>query len=401
LFLSNFPQLIGIFFESFGSLSSVYQSVPNQIPITTDPWTTQETAWMREALALAAKGAGGAEPNPLVGCVLVKNNQVIGRGYHTRYGSAHAEVEALRSLGDQTDAKGSTAFVTLEPCSHFGKTPPCADALIAAKVSRVVIAQLDPSPQVDGRGLAKLQQAGIQVEVGLLESEARDLNAPYLKRLTTGLPWVIAKWAMSLDGKIATQAGESQWISCEQSRAEAHQIRGRLDAILIGSGTVLADDPLLTARPSGPRVPRRVVFDSQARLPLNSRLVGSVQEAPLTLVTTDQVAAAREAEFLERGVSVWKFKGSERERIAAALTRLAAEGVTNVLVEGGPKLLGQFAAANQIDELQIYIAPKIIGGDSAPGPIGAPGWSQLAACPTLRLMSQQQLGPDLKLVYRR
>lgn len=356
---------------------------------------------MREALALAAKGAGGVEPNPLVGCVLVKNNQVIGRGYHTRYGSAHAEVEALRSLGDQTDANGSTAFVTLEPCSHFGKTPPCVDALIAAKVSRTVIAQLDPFPQVDGRGLERLQQAGIQVDVGLLESEARDLNAPYLKRLTTGLPWVIAKWAMSLDGKIATQTGESQWISCEQSRAEAHQIRGRLDAILIGSGTALADDPLLTARPPGPRVPRRVVFDSQARLPLTSRLVSSVEEAPLILVTTEQVPAAREAEFLKRAASLWKFPGSEGERIAATLKRLAAEGATNVLVEGGPKLLGQFAAANQIDELHVYVAPKIIGGDSAPGPIGAPGWSQIAACPTLRLLGQLQLGPDLKLVYRR
>ncbi|MFM7117949.1 MAG: bifunctional diaminohydroxyphosphoribosylaminopyrimidine deaminase/5-amino-6-(5-phosphoribosylamino)uracil reductase RibD [Planctomycetota bacterium] len=374
--------------------------MPNQ-PTTTDRWTSQETAWMREALELATKGAGGAEPNPLVGCVLVKNNQVIGKGYHASYGSAHAEVEALRSLADQADARGSTAFVSLEPCSHFGKTPPCADALIAAKVSRVVIAQLDPFPQVDGRGLEKLQQAGIQVEVGLLEAEARELNAPYLKRLTTGLPWVIAKWAMSLDGKIATKTGESQWISCEQSRAEAHQVRGRLDAILVGSGTALADDPLLTARPPGNRVPRRVVFDSQARLPLTSRLVGSVEEAPVILVTTEQVAAAREAEFLKRGVSLWKFPGSEGERIAATLKRLAAEGATNVLVEGGPPLLGQFAAAEQIDELQIYVAPKIIGGDSSPGPIGAPGWSQLAACPTLRLVDQQQLGPDLKLVYRR
>jgi diaminohydroxyphosphoribosylaminopyrimidine deaminase/5-amino-6-(5-phosphoribosylamino)uracil reductase len=356
---------------------------------------------MREALELAAKGAGGAEPNPLVGCVLVKNNQVIGRGYHARYGSAHAEVDALRSLADQADARDATAFVTLEPCSHFGKTPPCVDALIGAKVSRVVIAQLDPFPQVDGRGLEKLQQAGIQVEVGLLESEASELNAPYLKRLKTGLPWVIAKWAMSIDGKIATQTGESQWISCEQSRAEAHHVRGRLDAILIGSGTALADDPLLTARPPGPRVPRRIVFDSQARLPFTSRLVGSVEEAPLILVSTDRVAAAREAEFLKRGVSLWKFPGTEGERIVAALKRLASEGGTNVLVEGGPKLLGQFAATNQIDELHVYVAPKIIGGDSAPGPIGAPGWSQLVACPTLRLVGQQQLGPDLKLVYRR
>ena len=356
---------------------------------------------MREALTLAAQGAGGAEPNPLVGCVLVKNNQVIGRGFHAKYGSAHAEVEALRQLSDQADAKGSTAFVTLEPCSHFGKTPPCADALIAAKVERVVIAQLDPFPQVAGRGLEKLQQSGIQVEVGLLEAEARELNAPYLKRLSTGLPWVIAKWAMSLDGKIATQTGESQWISCEQSRANVHLNRGRLDAILIGSGTALADDPLLTARPPGPRIPRRVVFDSEARLPLSSRLVGSIDEAPLVLVTNDRVAEMREAEFRKRGVALWRFPGSGKEQIAAALKKLAGEGATNVLVEGGPKLLGQFAAANQIDELHVYLAPKLIGGESAPGPIGAPGWTQLAACPTLRLISQQQLGPDLKLVYRR
>lgn len=356
--------------------------------------------WMKLALDLASEGTGGAEPNPLVGCVLVKGNQQVASGFHARFGEAHAEVMAIRSLADPSVAAGSTAYVTLEPCVHFGKTPPCADALIAAKVARVVVAQQDPFPQVAGEGIARLRAAGIEVSVGVLESEARELNAPYLKRLETGLPWVIAKWAMSLDGKIATSSGQSQWISSNQSRADAHQVRGRLDAILVGLGTALADDPLLTARPPGPRIARRVVFDSEAKLPLSSRLVSSLDCAPLILVTRNDVAAERESALTKLGVQIWKFAGPPAERIIQCLRRLGSEGATNVLVEGGPRLLGEFAAANQLDELQIYQAPKLIGGAAAPGPIGNPGWSVLTECPTLRLVRSQKLGEDLKLVYR-
>lgn len=363
--------------------------------------TTSDLNWMRRALELARLGAGGAEPNPLVGCVLVKNEQQIGEGFHARFGGPHAEVVAMRTLSNPTDAVGCTAYVTLEPCSHFGKTPPCAEALIAAGVGRVVVAMLDPFPEVAGRGLARLQQAGIEVEVGVLEIEARFLNAPYLKRLTTGLPWVIAKWAMSLDGKIATATGASQWISGPESRTDAHQVRGRLDAIIVGIGTVLADDPLLTARPAGPRVPRRVIFDSRGRLPLNGRLANSLAQAPLCVVSGEHLSAEQETAFRQRGIELWKMPGTPAEQLEPTLRRLAAEGATNVLVEGGPGLLGQFATAGLLDELQIYLAPKLIGSASAPGPLGNPGWAELASCPEFQLVNQERLGPDLKLSYRR
>jgi diaminohydroxyphosphoribosylaminopyrimidine deaminase/5-amino-6-(5-phosphoribosylamino)uracil reductase len=356
--------------------------------------------WMRMALDLAVQGAGGAEPNPLVGCVLVKDGQLLASGYHARYGGPHADA-ALQQLHEPSAARGATAFVTLEPCSHFGKTPPCADALIAAGVARVVVAMPDPFPQVAGQGITRLQQAGIEVQTGVLESEAEELNAPYLKRLRTGLPWVIAKWAMSLDGKIATHTGESQWISGPESRTEAHQIRGRLDALMIGIGTALADDPLLTARPAGPRVARRIVFDTSGRLPLDSQLVRSVDQAPLVLVTSNDLPDEKEADFRAAGVDVWKWTGDTRLRIEQTLRRLSDEGATNVLVEGGPRLLGQFAASGQIDEIQAYLAPRLLGSANAPGPVGDPGWGTLTDCPTWRLVSQRPLGPDLKLTYRR
>lgn len=363
--------------------------------------TSADIKWMKQALKLAAQGAGGAEPNPLVGCVLTTADQLIGSGFHARFGEAHAEVMALRSLREPSLARGCTAYVTLEPCAHFGKTPPCADALIAAGISRVVVALPDPFPEVAGQGIARLRQAGIEVEVGVLESEARELNAPYLKRLATGIPWVIGKWAMSIDGKIATAVGESQWISSPESRADAHLVRGRIDAIIVGIGTVLADDPLLTPRPAGPRVPRRVIFDSQGRTPLTGKLVNSVADAPLLLVCGERLLPERAAALRTRGVELWKIPGTPAEQIPEALRRLASGGATNVLVEGGPRLIGQFAAAEMLDELQIYLAPRLIGGIRAPGPVGEPGWPLLSACPHLRLVAEQRIGPDLKLTYRR
>ncbi|MFN9767948.1 MAG: bifunctional diaminohydroxyphosphoribosylaminopyrimidine deaminase/5-amino-6-(5-phosphoribosylamino)uracil reductase RibD [Planctomycetota bacterium] len=357
--------------------------------------------WMKMALDLAPLGAGGAEPNPLVGCVLTKNEELIGQGFHALYGGPHAEVAAFEALADPKTAAGCTAYVTLEPCSHFGKTPPCADALIAAGVRRVVVAMLDPFPQVAGRGIARLRQAGVEVEVGVLEAEARALNAPYLKRLATGLPWVIGKWAMSLDGKIATSTGASHWISGPESRAEAHQLRGRIDAIVVGIGTVLADDPLLTARPQGPRTPIRLVFDSLGRLPLDGKLANSLDQAPLCVVCGERLEPTREVALKQRGINVWKIPGDPSEQLEPALHRLATEGATNVLVEGGAGLLGQFASKGLLDELHIYLAPKLIGSSSAPGPVGNPGWKTLADCPEFRLLRQVQLGADLKLVYRK
>src|SRR5581483_10404701 len=237
-------------------------------------------AWhMARALELAELGRGYVEPNPLVGCIVVQGAEVIGEGWHRRFGGPHAEIDALAVAGHR--AKGGTLVVTLEPCCHWGKTPPCTKAVIAAGIRRVVVAQRDPFPAVSGGGIDELRAAGIEVEVGVREDEARILNAPYLKLLETGRPWIIAKWAMSLDGKLATRTGHSQWISGDKSRRVAHAMRGRVDAVLVGRGTVEADDPLLTARPVGPRVATRIVLDSRATLSSDSQLVRTVEAAPV------------------------------------------------------------------------------------------------------------------------
>src|SRR5687768_8468255 len=257
--------------------------------------------YMARALELAARGRGAVEPNPLVGAVVVRDGHVVGEGWHQKFGQAHAEVNALNQAGEA--ARGSVLYVTLEPCSHFGKTPPCTEAVIRAGVRRVVSAMLDPFPQVAGQGASRLREAGIVVEVGVGEAAARRLNAPYLKRLRTGRPWVVGKWAMTLDGKIATRTGSSKWITGDAARARVHELRGRMDAILVGKGTLLADDPLLTARPPGPRTAARVVLTATgAGLPPSCRLLETVQAAPVLVVTTAAGAAQ---------LSGWRDRGAE------------------------------------------------------------------------------------------
>src|SRR5262245_57065762 len=250
--------------------------------------------WMAQALALAERGRGYVEPNPLVGAVVVRDGRLVGEGWHRRYGEAHAEVNALHEAGEA--ARGATLYVTLEPCCHHGKTPPCTDAVLRFGVRRVVAAMTDPFPRVAGGGVERLRTAGLEVETGLLEADARRLNAPYLKLLATGRPYVHAKWAMTLDGKLATRTGDSKWISSDASRRRVHELRGRMDAILVGIGTALADDPLLTARPPGPRTARRIVLDSRLRLPPTSRLVQTAREVLTTVVaaaSADEGAAGR------------------------------------------------------------------------------------------------------------
>ncbi len=356
------------------------------------------------ALELAAKGQGNVEPNPMVGCVLVNGDRLIGSGHHEHIGGPHAEIKALRSA--QVPTSGATAFVTLEPCSHFGKTPPCADALIEADIKRVVIATVDPFADVAGRGIKRLREAGIEVQVGLLSDEARQLNAPYFKRIATGMPWTIAKWAMSLDGKIATLHGESKWISCEASRAAVHELRGRMDAILIGIGTALADDPLLTARPPGPRIARRVVLDSKCRLPLDSQLVRTVGAvATIVVGSIDQKetpeVTARANRLREAGVDVWSLSNGPGARIRELLGKLSNDGATNVLVEGGSRLLGEFFANKLVDEVHCYIAPRIIGGTTAPSPVGNPGFQRLTDSSQFQIVRSDQLDLDYRLILRR
>lgn len=355
---------------------------------------------MSRAVELARRGEGAVEPNPMVGCVLVREGQIVGEGWHARFGGPHAEVVALEQAG--ASARGSDVYVTLEPCCHQGKTPPCVNALIAAGVSRVIAAVGDPFPAVAGGGFARLQQAKIATAVGLLSAEADALNAPYLKLVRQGQPWVIAKWAMSLDGKIATRTGASQWISCEQSRAWVHQLRGRMDGILVGRGTVEADDPLLTARPPGPRIATRIVLDSHARLRTNSRLVQSVDQGPVLVVVTPAAAEDDLQRLQQMGVLVHVLEAeSRREQIAELLAELGRRKMTNLLVEGGTDVLGSFFAANAVDEVHAFIAPKIIGGTAAASPVGGVGITDLSEALELTSVATSQCGSDLHIHGRR
>ena len=336
-------------------------------------WTALEDAAMRQALDLARRGAGLVEPNPMVGAVVVAadGSTVVGTGWHERFGGPHAEVAALAAAG--ASARGATLFVTLEPCCHHGKTPPCTDAILAAGVARVVVATGDPFPEVSGRGLAALRAAGITVDAGLCEAEAKRIIAPFTKLATTRTPWVIAKWAMSLDGLTTPPVGGDRWISSEESRALVHDLRGRCDAILVGIGTALADDPLLTARPPGPRTPLRVVLDSSARLPLTSRLVPTARETPLLVAVGPQAPAERTSALTQAGCEVWRSDALDRDaRLAALLAELGRRRLTNLLVEGGPEVLGSFQALGAIDEVWAFIAPKFLAdGSSASEPARA------------------------------
>jgi diaminohydroxyphosphoribosylaminopyrimidine deaminase/5-amino-6-(5-phosphoribosylamino)uracil reductase len=358
---------------------------------------------MARALELAERGRGWVEPNPLVGAVVVAGDRLVGAGWHQRYGEAHAEVHALGAAGEA--ARGATLYVTLEPCCHHGKTPPCTDTLLRVGVRRVVAAMLDPFPEVAGRGVAQLLAAGVTVEVGLGEAEARRLNAPYLKLLTTGLPYVHAKWAMTLDGKICTRTGASQWISGEPARRQVHELRGRMDAILIGVGTALADDPLLTARPPGPRTPARIVLDSRCRLPTASRLARTAREAPV-LIAAVMPSAPREAPSAEAlkelGCEVLYLPSlNDLPDVRALLAELGRRRMTNILVEGGAAVLGSFLDAGAIDEIHVFLAPRLIGGIAAKSPIGGLGVSTLGEALTFSDWTSQRVGEDLLLHGRR
>jgi diaminohydroxyphosphoribosylaminopyrimidine deaminase/5-amino-6-(5-phosphoribosylamino)uracil reductase len=352
-------------------------------------------AWhMARALELAELGRGYVEPNPLVGCIVVQGAEVIGEGWHRRFGGPHAEIDALAVAGHR--AKGGTLVVTLEPCCHWGKTPPCTKAVIAAGIRRVVVAQRDPFPAVSGGGIDELRTAGIEVEVGVREDEARILNAPYLKLLATGRPWIIAKWAMSLDGKLATRTGHSQWISGDKSRRVVHAMRGRVDAVLVGRGTVEADDPLLTARPVGPRVATRVVLDSRATLSSDSQLVRTVEAAPVLVVAGPEATDENIQRLQSAGCEVLVCPAPmAANRLEQLLDELGRRRMTNVLVEGGSQVLGSLHDGGYIDEVHVFIAPKFIGGHNAPSPVAGTGREQVLKPLDLEPMEVQELEGDV------
>lgn len=333
--------------------------------------------WMFRALELAERGQGAVEPNPMVGCVLVHADQVIAEGWHRRFGEQHAEVDALERCS--VDPKGATAYVTLEPCCHFGKQPPCTHALIRAGIERVVVAMADPFAEVDGGGVSQLEAAGIKVEVGLLEERARYLNAPYLKLVQKGQPWLIAKWAATMDGKIATSQSDSRWISNESSRAIVHQIRGRCDAIIVGAGTATSDDPLMTVRPPGLRSPVRIVISSEARLGLDSNLVKTLDEAPVWVVCGPDADAGHCNQLRDRGVDVIQFAQTDaNQRLTDFMDYMGKARMTNVLIEGGSQLLGSFFDLRHVDEVHAFFAPKLAGGAAAPTAIGGAGVPTMA-----------------------
>jgi diaminohydroxyphosphoribosylaminopyrimidine deaminase/5-amino-6-(5-phosphoribosylamino)uracil reductase len=361
--------------------------------------------FMRLALELAGRGLGHVEPNPMVGCVLVRHGVAIAQGFHRQFGGPHAEVEAVQSLDSITAARGATAYVSLEPCCHHGKTPPCSRVLIEAGIARVVVAMVDPFPRVSGGGLRELQQAGIETTVGVLAHQAEQLNAPYLKRLRSGKPWVIAKWAMTIDGRIATVTGQSQWITGPASRAEVHRLRSRVDAIAVGMGTVTADDPSLTARLEGgipvPRLATRVVF-CRHRLPsIESRLVQSARQVPLLLVAGPRIEPGQLDVLESRGAQCWRSPADDPvEMVQFALAAMGERPMTNLMVEGGSELLGSFLACGQIDECHVYIGAKAFGGSSARGPIAGLGVQRIGDAWPMRLVSIDPLGDDVRLVYR-
>jgi diaminohydroxyphosphoribosylaminopyrimidine deaminase/5-amino-6-(5-phosphoribosylamino)uracil reductase len=351
--------------------------------------------WMRRALAEAERGRGAVEPNPMVGAVVVRDGQAVGVGHHARFGGPHAEIVALQAAAEA--ARTATLYVTLEPCCHQGKTPPCTEAILRAGIRRVVASHRDPFPRVAGGGFEQLVREGIEVACGVAEQEARLLNGPYLKRVMTGRPFVTAKWAMTLDGKMACASGESRWISGSRSRAMVQELRGRMDAIIVGIGTALADDPALTARPPGRRIPQRVVLDGSARLPLTSQLVRTAQDIPVLVAVTDRAPPARRAALEAAGCEIVGFSTSHTVPIDLLLELLGQRQATNLLVEGGGRVLGAFWDADQIDAVEVYIAPILEGGPPRHIPIQGRGVAHMAEALRLRDLDIQVIDGDVRL----
>jgi diaminohydroxyphosphoribosylaminopyrimidine deaminase/5-amino-6-(5-phosphoribosylamino)uracil reductase len=358
---------------------------------------------LARAIEIAERGRGRATPNPLVGAVVVKDDEVLGEGWHDVFGGPHAERAALQACHG-ADTSGSTVYVSLEPCCHQGKTPPCTDALVEAGVGRVVVASDDPSEHASGRGLGILRDEGIEVVMadGELAARARLLNQPFRKLSRTGRPHVLFKSAMTLDGKVATRTGDSKWISGEDSRRRAHMWRAECDAVVVGIGTALADDPLLTSRVDGAdRQPRRVVFDSEGRLPLDSQLVMSAPEIPLTVVVSRGAPRTATDGLEVAGADVVVATGqNEPARIRSALDQLGAAGISSLLLEGGPHLAGAFLDAGEVDEMRLFIAPVVIGGTSARDPLEGEGAERIAEATRALSMCVERIADDVLISAR-
>ncbi len=369
--------------------------------------TETDRLHLARAIELAGRGVGAVKPNPAVGAVIARDGEVLGEGWHERFGGVHAEVNAIEACG-MADLSGATLYISLEPCCHEGKTPPCTEAIVQAGIRRVVVGSDDPTEKAAGRGLGILRDEGVEVVLagGELATQARLLNQAFRKHARVGRPWVLFKSAMTLDGKVATRAGDSQWISGDASRGRAHQWRASVDAVVVGIGTALADDPQLTARPDGTPAepaeqPRRVVFDSLARLPPASQLLAAVAEIPLTVVVS-RAAARADTDALEAaGAQVLVATGeNEPARVRSALDQLGALGVASLLLEGGPHLAGAFLDAGEIDEIRLFLAPLLLGGRTARDPLEGEGVERISEALRALTFDCERVGEDLLVSAR-
>lgn len=353
--------------------------------------------YMKQALMLAAQGLGRTSPNPVVGAVIVADGSIVGQGWHQAAGTPHAEVHALAQAGRL--ARNATLYVTLEPCCHHGRTGPCTDAIIAAGVKRVVVAMTDPNPLVRGKGIQKLRQHGLEVLEGVCAAEAAQLNEVFIKWIATGLPFGVLKTAITLDGKIATYTGHSKWITSERSREYVHGLRNMYDAILVGIGTVLADDPSLTTRlPGGGKNPIRVIVDSKGRIPLEAKLLCDC-EAPVIIAVGPEAPAEKLAALQAKGAEVLKLPlvAGRGVSLRHLFVELGQRNITSILVEGGAEVNASVLAENVVDKVHWFIAPKIIGGKTAPGPVGGLGLSDMAQATVLEDMQVKNIGKDILL----
>ena len=355
----------------------------------------EDIHYMKMAVSLAGKGAGHVSPNPMVGAVIVKDGRVISRGWHKVFGGLHAETDALSSCTENPE--GATMYVTLEPCCHYGKQPPCTSAIIKAGISRVVVGMTDPNPLVGGKGISILREHGIEVCTGLLEKEIRYQNRIFIKYITQHRPWIVLKWAMTLDGRIAAASGDSRWVSCEESRHYVHTLRGRYMGIMAGIGTVLADNPMLNCRTDGMRQPVRIIVDSHASLPEDSAIARTAGEYRTVLAHTTDAMQERLEPLHGCGIETVACAATENGMVDLddLMSRLGATGIDSVLVEGGAELDWSLVSASLADEHYIFVAPKIIGGKAAKGPVGGNGFGKMSDALGLDIESVTTSGEDI------
>ena len=356
---------------------------------------TRDATWMREAVSLARRGEGYTRPNPPVGAVIVRGDALIARGYHARAGGPHAEISAIRKAGPL--ARGSTLYVTLEPCSSKGRTGPCTEAIVAAGISRVVVGSRDPNPQHKGRGLRRLRQAGIEVVSGTERATTDPLVRPFQKWVTTGRSFVTLKLAITWDGRIADRNGRSKWITGTAARARVQRLRRQADVIMVGVDTVIADDPLLTSRDRTSQPLRRLVLDSHGRMPLGARMLHDGQEGQTIVATTAACPLSRRAKLRETGATVWVLPTlGGRVSLKALVRKLGGDGMLHVLCEGGGRLAGTLIKADCVDELRLFVAPRVLGR-SGVSAVEASGWT-LSAAPAFEFVEAEKLGDDLSVV---